>query len=169
MSAEQTKAMLRLIEFDSAPAKKYTLLWRGTRDGFEASKFHSLCDGKPNTLTVVKTTTDCIFGGYTSVPWSSVLGDKPDNKAFLFSLKNPRNQPFKLNVIENDSSAVYHNSKYGPAFGDYDLRISNLSNTNSRSSIRSSLSSYTNNLKSEPAYFGDSSFRTVEVEVFQVV
>ncbi len=72
------------------PAKKLNLLWRGTRDGFEASKFHSLCDDKANTLTVVKTTTGCIFGGYTSVPWSSVGGYKPDSKAFLFSLKNPR-------------------------------------------------------------------------------
>jgi len=82
--------MLSLIGFDSTPAKKFTLLCRGTRDGFEASTFHSKCDGKPNTLTVVKTTTDCIFGGYTSVPWSSVGGYKPDSKAFLFSLKNPR-------------------------------------------------------------------------------
>jgi len=96
MSAEETKSMLSLIGFDSTPAKKFTLLWRGTRDGFEASTFHAICDGKPNTLTVVKTTTGWIFGGYTSLPWSSSQGYKPDSKAFLFSLKNPKNEPSKL-------------------------------------------------------------------------
>jgi len=145
------------------------LLWRGTRDGFEASTFHAKCDGKPNTLTVVKTTTGCIFGGYASVPWSSFALDKPDNKAFLFSLKNPRNQPLKLSVIVNDSGAISHDSSKGPTFGvGYDLYISNLSNTNS-DSFSDCGASYTNNLISDPYYLGDSEyFQTVEVEVFQV-
>jgi len=161
--------MLSLIGFDSTPAKKFTLLWRGTRDGFEASKFHSLCDDKPNTLTVVKTTTDCIFGGFTSVPWLSSGAWKQDNKAFLFSLKNPRNQLLKLNIKANDVSAIYHGSSYGPLFGSgNDLFISNLSNTNS-TSYSNCPSSYTNNNISSPYYLGDSqNFQTVEVEVFQV-
>jgi len=161
--------MLSLIGFDSNPAKKFTLLWRGTRDGFEASKFHAKCDGKPNTLTVVKTTTGCIFGGYASVPWSSDGRYKQDNKAFLFSLKNPRNQPLKLNIIANNVNAIYHSSSYGPTFGGgSDLHISNLPNTNS-TSYSNCPSSYTNNLISSPYYLGDScNFQTVEVEVFQV-
>jgi len=161
--------MLSLIGFDSTPAKKFTLLWRGTRDGFETSTFHAKCDGKPNTLTFVKTTTGWIFGGYTSIPWLSSGGWKPDNKAFLFSLKNPRNQPLKLNVIVDKDDAIYHGSNCGPSFGgNPDLCISNLSNTNSES-LNNCPYSYTNNLISRPYYLGDSyNFQTVEVEVFQV-
>jgi len=39
--------------------------------------------------------------------------------AFLFSLKNPSNNPLKLKVVEPDS-AVHHHSTYGPIFGRYE-------------------------------------------------
>ena len=33
---------------------KFELLLRGSRDGFTPKKFHTLCDGKPNTVTFIK-------------------------------------------------------------------------------------------------------------------
>jgi hypothetical protein len=47
--------------------KRFSLLWRGSRDGFKAQKFHSRCDGHSNTLTVVVDTKGNIFGGFTPV------------------------------------------------------------------------------------------------------
>lgn len=47
------------------------LLMRGSRDGFEADKFHELCDGKGPTLAVVESANGKAFGGYTSISWSS--------------------------------------------------------------------------------------------------
>ena len=32
---------------------KYDLLWKGSRDGFGASTFHTKCNGKGATLTVI--------------------------------------------------------------------------------------------------------------------
>jgi hypothetical protein len=36
-------------------SKNGTLLYRGTRDGFTAKSFHEKCDGKENTITIIKT------------------------------------------------------------------------------------------------------------------
>jgi hypothetical protein len=47
--------------------KSFSLLYRGSRDGFKASVFHRLCDGQPMTVTIVLTTNGNIFGGFTPI------------------------------------------------------------------------------------------------------
>ncbi len=121
--------------------------------------FIGLCDGKANTVTVIKNTNGFIFGGFTSIPWSSSGGYiadsssddddhqadimrswKTDNSAFLFSLSNPSNTPLKLKV-KPAQSGVYHHSSFGPIFGTgHDLLVNNLSNTNRQNYMN--LSSY---------------------------
>ena len=44
------------------------LLYRASRDGWGASNFHSCCDNKGPTVTVVKS-GNYIFGGYTEHEW----------------------------------------------------------------------------------------------------
>ena len=44
--------------------------WRASVDGWAASTFHSLCDGKGPTATIVRVAGTYIFGGYTSTSWS---------------------------------------------------------------------------------------------------
>ena len=46
--------------------------WRASVDGWAASKFHSRCDGKGPTVTIIRV-GKYIFGGYTSVSWSKLL------------------------------------------------------------------------------------------------
>jgi hypothetical protein len=112
-----------LTSLTGLESKYFSLLWRGSRDGFEPSIFHNRCDGHPNTLTLIENTHGYVFGGYTAVPWSSPsfgnLTAHADTTAFLFSLKNPSNNPLKLEVIE-PQSAVVHQSAYGPLFGRLD-------------------------------------------------
>ena len=48
---------------------RYDLLWKGSRDGFTASAFHSKCNGKGATLTVIMSEHQKLFGGYTSESW----------------------------------------------------------------------------------------------------
>ncbi len=96
ISAEQEKPLQALT---SLTKKSFHLLWRGSRDGFDGKVFHSLCDGKPNTLTVIKSENGCIFGGYTSEPWSSDEGFRTDSSAFLYSLTNPSNTPFQVPIF----------------------------------------------------------------------
>jgi hypothetical protein len=77
--------------------KRFSLLWRGGRDGFGARDFHSRCDGHANTLTVILDTNGNIFGGFTPVEWKSSTHVKfkadASLKSFLFTLKNPHNVP----------------------------------------------------------------------------
>ena len=47
----------------------WKLCWRVSRDGWDSSRFHSLCDEKGPTITIVKV-GQYIFGGYTSLSWS---------------------------------------------------------------------------------------------------
>jgi len=42
--------------------------WQASRDGWEAKRFHDLCDGKGPTVTIVKV-NKYIFGAYTSRSW----------------------------------------------------------------------------------------------------
>jgi hypothetical protein len=51
--------------------KRFSLLWRGSRDRFKVSEFHRRCDGHANTLTVILDTKENIFGGFTPVKWES--------------------------------------------------------------------------------------------------
>ena len=43
--------------------------WRASVDGWAASTFHSGCDNKGPTVTIIKV-GQYIFGGYASVSWS---------------------------------------------------------------------------------------------------
>jgi hypothetical protein len=51
--------------------KRFTLLWRGSRDGFGARDFRRRCDGHAPTLTLIQDTKRNIFGGFTPVEWES--------------------------------------------------------------------------------------------------
>ena len=172
LSLYQKSSLLALIGLKD---NVFSLLWRGTRDGFDSETFHRLCDGQGKTLTVIMNTNGFIFGGFTSVPWSSPSkeGYKTDNTAFLFSLTNSSGTPMKLKVTKREKT-VAHNSSFGPMFGGGpDLLVHDRSNTNRLSEM--SLKSYKwpkgkSGKEGGEFIVGGLShrFQTVEIEVFQV-
>ena len=88
-------------EINKLTGKKIkTLLYRGSKDGFKASDFHSKCDGHSNTITIVKVKNGDIIGGYTSVKWESSYSGKyvSDDKAFLFSITKNKIYPIKKDM-----------------------------------------------------------------------
>ena len=46
--------------------------WRASVDGWAASTFHSRCDGKGPTVTIIRV-GKYIFGGYTSISWGKLM------------------------------------------------------------------------------------------------
>jgi hypothetical protein len=111
-------------------------LYRGSRDGFEPSDFHSRCDGKSPTLTIYKAKeSSYIFGGYTKGMWHQSNSFFTDSKAFLFSLTNKDNAPCKMNIGPNQSQyAIYGGPQFGPTFGfRSDIYIRNNPNTEKNS------------------------------------
>ena len=73
-------------------------LYKATDDGFQAAKFHSLCDKKGPTLTLIKTVAGHTFGGFTTISWDS-SGDnyKNDTQSFLFSVDKQTKYPIVKN------------------------------------------------------------------------
>jgi hypothetical protein len=125
----QTKQLMSLCEFKVD--QKWNLIYRASQDGFEASKFHSKCDNKLNTLIVIKPTNGNVFGGYTEQTWNHAYNYKADPNSFIFSLINEFNKPIKIKCISPEK-AIASNERYGPVFGSYphDIVIFDKSNTN---------------------------------------
>ena len=99
---------------------KFSLLYRGTRDGTSNQEFHSKCDNQGCTLTIIETKDGYVLGGYSNTPWTSSNGNfRAANKAFLFILSGSDvSSPCKMKLENaNDNNAVYHSYRHGPTFG----------------------------------------------------
>ncbi|KAL7523290.1 hypothetical protein ACHAWF_000457, partial [Thalassiosira exigua] len=109
-----------------------TLLYRSSRDGQSDTTFHSMCNNKARTLTIIETNEDIVLGGYSNTAWRSVgvvgggLFDsnivaqyRSSNNAFLFGLSGSDIlSPCKMKLITaNDENAVFDRCDYGPTFG----------------------------------------------------
>jgi hypothetical protein len=71
--------------FAELTGKRFTLLWRGARDGSTVRDFDGRCDGHANTLTFIEDTDGNIFGGFTPVKWKSrLLNGKPASENNFF-------------------------------------------------------------------------------------
>jgi hypothetical protein len=132
---QQCSELIDLCEF--SPRDKWSLLYRGTRDGFGSHDFHSKCDKRSNTLTILKAKeSSYVFGGFSSVSWESYArfgGYNSDPNSFLFSLTNKDNQPVKMKIDPNKREWANLNfDYYGPTFGD-DIIIKNNANTTMKS------------------------------------
>ncbi|CAG8758505.1 12959_t:CDS:1, partial [Acaulospora morrowiae] len=96
------------------------LLYRASRDGNKATKFHQKCDNKGATIVVAKIEgSEKLVGGYNSSCWnsSSKYENLADSFIFLIKDRNNSDKGFTLGRINNNTSAIYNNSSYGPTFG----------------------------------------------------
>ena len=112
------------------------LLYKATRDGFQASAFHARCDNIPNTVTVIRNNLNYVFGGLTAAKWSSTSGYIADSTAFIFSLRrNGGLTNYKLPIQSTQVNyAIFGYASYGPTFGGgHDINIRDQSNTNTGS------------------------------------
>ena len=114
---------------------------------------------------------DNIFGGYSSIPWTSNEGGKIANDCFLFTLTNIYNtEPTKFPYVNGQS--IYHGVNYGPYFGYPDLGFYTTFNDNSNYSgfpysykdvIGKGKSIFTGDINNDNYYF-----KLKEVEVFKI-
>jgi hypothetical protein len=154
--------------------KKLGLLYRGSRDGFQASDFHGRCNGHPNTLTLISSTNDCIFGGYTPVAWTSRGGyaADPSLSSFLFTLKNPHNLPARIFKQKQAENAIDDHGSYGPRFGtgNADLYVCDKCQTSTSSySILGSVYVNDTGIAGNQVLTGAQNFTVAEIEVFEVI
>ena len=167
--------------------KEMKLLYRGTRDGFEAKTFHEKCDNKGETLTIIKSTDNFIFGGYTEIDWDSTLwnghvGEKNCSRRegkgneFVFTLKNPHNiSPSKFNMRKEWlNHSICCDGNLGPIFGCNDIRIENNCNVKKNkftySDFKPGEYCFDDTTgKKRLLFTGNNSFLVSEIEVFNVI
>ncbi|CAG8490593.1 5185_t:CDS:2 [Ambispora leptoticha] len=125
---------------------EFNLIFRGSRDGFEASKFRELCAHVTNTVVVAIAKingTDRVMGGYNPSHWGGHIADSmnaylyPNNEqhifnsdTIIFSFEKSRDitsAKFSRRV-DSDQTIGFH-PFYGPYFYG-DLFIGNKCNVN---------------------------------------
>jgi hypothetical protein len=157
-------------------SSKGILLYRATRDGFNGEAFHSKCDGKRNTITIIKSHLNYVFGGFASSAWNSSEVYINDPNAFLFSLRRAGVSFKDKFTVKQAQYALYGHSNYGPTFGGgHDIHIHNQSNTNIGSC---SNFGFAYNLPNGYTYGGNAKdflagnhnqWTTTEIEVYQIL
>ena len=117
---------------------KISLLYRGSRDGWEAINFHQKCDYKPNTLSLFQIKNGDCIGGFTSASWSSPKSweYKYDPSAVLFNLSTQTSFPCLV-----PSDAIWCRDDWGPGFGLDVLKPFNQFNRDDNCRSRISISS----------------------------
>eukprot|EP00347_Sterkiella_histriomuscorum_P004770 403359176 len=134
VDAEIQKQMSSLLclKMPSHSSKKYELLYRGTRDGFTALRFHELCDNRGPTIFFILSEYGQVFGGFTSVSWTSPnqMQSTSDQFAYLFSLSKRTIHK----QVRNQSGAVQHHKNWMCYLGYCgDINISDNCDNNSNS------------------------------------
>src|SRR3990167_1197553 len=156
----------RLSQFTKA-TKLFSTIHQPTKTNV-AKEFHEACDGKTNTLVIIKS-GQYIAGGYTEVAWSSpspigqYISLSSESKAFLFSVN-------KQNIYNNKDKRVgiLCDSGWGPVFGYYDIYVKD--NYKSDSNYSWLNYSYDASGVSEPRneLFGSEDFTIDEYEVYKL-
>jgi hypothetical protein len=158
--------------FEDFKEQAFTLLWRGSRDGFDASDFHSHCDGHANILIVILDTKGNIFGGFTPLEWESDCGPKsdPTEKTFLFTLKNPHDSPARRFALraEKKAFAIGCHRKFGPCIGDIMVNDNyNVASLNHTNRFGDNFDNDTG-IDGDTFFTGSSDFQGNEIEVFEI-
>ncbi|KAF2077889.1 hypothetical protein CYY_000767 [Polysphondylium violaceum] len=105
---------------DHSKIHKFTLLYRASENDFNAVMFHTKCDYKGPTITIIETTDGYVFGGYNSQDWKSKNTYYGDNKCFIFTLRNRHDfKPTKYITTMDNCIGDY--SSLGPIFTDINI------------------------------------------------
>ncbi|RGB39469.1 hypothetical protein C1646_664566 [Rhizophagus diaphanus] len=93
---------------------RFILLLRGTRDGFDAPKFHQLCDGKDATISFARIKdSKQIIGGYNPLHWYQNSTYASTNDSFIFNITDIDNlDTAKIGRCNNPNNAVYYHPNY---------------------------------------------------------
>ena len=100
-------------------SKYFKLIYKG----LNKNEFKEKCKGIKNTLTICKNIKGHISGIVNTNTWDYEGNQKKDAPgSFMFSLTNYKNEPIKLNVIDNQP-LINVDPNYGPAIGCCMLRL----------------------------------------------
>ena len=154
---------VELIQNWISPDKdiKCKLIYDSKENGDKVSTFHSLCDNKGQTLTIISTSDDKIFGGYLSISFSENSGWIHDKNAFIFSLN------YNERYSSLDTTYTFYGGKdRGPTFGGYNIEIFDnfLSNNKNRYNGYKGTYNFHKRFKGSKDHY----FMVKEMQVYQI-
>ena len=114
----------RLKKYFNKDNITFNLLYRTTRDGDKIQNFYNKCGNKKNTLILIKTKNNYIFGGFTTQTWENYKMDKKDDNAFCFSLD--KNKIYE--TVKGSYSIFFYPGKIFGFFWFIDIKESCLVN-----------------------------------------
>ena len=129
LSYEESETLLDLLheqlkKQDDNKFMKYLdadLLFRASEHQFSATKYHEICDGNTNTLTIIQNEHEHVYGGYASIPLAvqNIYEESSkDMNAFLFAIR-PFVKYYGLKEKKGKGECAVHGyTNYGPVFGE---------------------------------------------------
>ncbi|RGB32999.1 hypothetical protein C1646_743634 [Rhizophagus diaphanus] len=105
---------------------EFNLLYRSSRDGFNAASFHKNCDNKGATIWIAKIKgSSQLIGGYNPLDWNG-NGAKNTADSFLFNFTDGKNtSTAKFGYVIHPNNAIYCYHNQGPSMGNLFCRGSN--------------------------------------------
>ena len=168
-------ALFDLIGYETG--QTYTLLYRGSRDGYLGTTFQGIVNGITNTLTIIQSSNGYIFGGFADIPWDATgTGNYgTSNQTFIFTLTNPQSTSIVIPVDASGAYALELYSNAGATFGgpgSSDIYVSDSADINSNSHTNVGcaypLSGYTCGTTTAQNYFtGSFAFMALEIETYE--
>ncbi|XP_022797648.1 uncharacterized protein LOC111335915 isoform X2 [Stylophora pistillata] len=102
----------------------WLLCFRPSLHGAVDQYFHNRCNGRNDTITIIKE-NNYVFGGYVDIPWESSSKYKYGKtaNAFIYSLNNSEGSGAFKSMVKNPEMATYYHKYLGPTFGTNDIRV----------------------------------------------
>ena len=158
---EQIKLLKDWLPYKKKEEIKCKLIYDAQRDGDSAATFHSLCDNKGATLTILTTSDNKKIGGFLSKSFGGNKGILADNNAFLFSLNYNEKYP-SLNQGNN----YYDNIECGPIYGYFCIYILDKCLTNNKNYYHPYTYRYNFGKRNKNEHFY---FTAINLEIYQII
>ncbi|MCO4761805.1 MAG: TLD domain-containing protein [Myxococcales bacterium] len=111
---------LKINNWYGKSTQQWVLCYRRSVHGASSSTFHSRCNNKGPTMTIIKNNLGYIYGGYAPVSWKSKGSYVATTQSFLFSVTSNN----KYAYYKSSGNAMYDRSNYGPTWGgNHDLYV----------------------------------------------
>lgn len=133
LTMKQDLDLYELLTTRLSNIRRFKSLYKASEHNYSTKQFHSLCDNKGATITIIKSEFGNVFGGYTSKSWKICTtyngSHVTDKDAFLFMLESDEESiqckcPLTFELKEDyEHLAVHHRKEYGPYFGWMDIAI----------------------------------------------
>ena len=145
----------------------WKLLFRGSRDGLKRNDFYKKCNGKSNTICIIQSPQNNVFGGFTSLKLLKLRGGQAtDITAFVYLIRSNGQLKAQLFPVQNggkDAIQYYYDGylSFGPYGEAIFMGADNCGHACYKQSVEYNLAKYQLNGT-------ETRFEPVELELFQM-